>query len=129
MKNSFKNSFAFFSFFFLTVALFAQTEDTLPQNYEEAISQQEMLFTDYNTKIEDLKAKYRVDLTDFEKEDLTDKIWFYQLSREVAELKIKFLKKEVDYAAGTLVRPNYEKAAVAVTAFNTNDREDKEDQN
>jgi hypothetical protein len=71
-----------------------------------------------------LKASYRVDLTDFEKEDLMDKVWYYELNREVAELKIKFLNKEVAYAKGELERPNF-KVPTAIAAIENIQNQDE----
>lgn len=111
-----KNYFAFLTFFFATVTVFGQAQDTTFHKLENAIAQQEMLFKNYDQKVAELKASYRVDLTDFEKEDLMDKVWYYELNREVAELKIKFLNKEVAYAKGELERPNF-KVPTAIAAI------------
>lgn len=116
MKKLLQNSITLFAFIIVANNITAQTADSLLTSFDQNIAQQEMLFKDCNTNIAELKALYKVDLTDFEKEDLTDKIWYYELKREVVELKIKFLKKEAAYANGTLSRPLYTQNTKA-TAF------------
>ncbi len=125
MKKILQNSLALLTLSLLTTAMVAQTPDTSTTKFDQAIAQEQMLFEDYNSKIDELKAMYRVDLTDFEKEDLTDKIWYYELQREVAELKIKFLNKEADYANGVLERPNYYILAEATVYIEETDPNDQ----
>lgn len=121
-----KKFFVAITFVFTTIIVVAQNQDTIFQSFENDIVQQEMAFENCNNKIVELKALYRVDMSDFEKEDLTDKIWYYELTREVVELKIKFLKKEIDYAKGILERPSYEKETALAAIDNNPKKTDNE---